>query len=421
MIFDNFASAQAMLLWAAYAIALVLGLVANKTNFCTMGAVSDWVNMGDLSRFRAWMLAIAVAMIGVAVLEPAGLVSADGSFPPYRGSQLIWAENLLGGLIFGIGMTLASGCANKNLIRAGAGNLKSIMVLAIIAVIAYFMTNPFPGTDQTLYTLLFYGWMQPLVISLSTSQDLGSLFATSDNLVEMRSAIGSILGAALLVFVFWPAEFRKSFDNILGGLVVGLVVLAGWYVSSSVSIDLDGEIFSLQSYVQQWDFLADSEVGKPADSRPLAAQSYTFVNPTGQMYGYINSGFSKALVTFGVMAVMGVITGSFLWSLLSRTFRVEWFASFQDFKNHAIGAVLMGFGGVLALGCTIGQAITGISTLALGSFIAFIGIVIGSALTMKTQYYKLVYEEEASWSAALITSLVDLHLLPSALRKLDAV
>jgi uncharacterized membrane protein YedE/YeeE len=121
------------------------------------------------------------------------------------------------------------------------------------------------------------------------------------------------------------------------------------------------------------------------------------------------------------MAFLGVIAGSLLWSLLSRTFRFEWFSSFRDFVNHLVGAILMGFGGTLALGCTIGQGITGISTLAIGSFVAFAAIVLGSALTMKVQYYKMVYEEEATFMKALVASLVDFHLLPGSLRKLDKV
>ena len=129
MTFESFVSAQNFFIWSGFIIAFVMGAVVSKTNFCTMGAVSDWVNMGDTSRFRAWMLAIAVAIVGVTGLEALSLATPGDSFPPYRGGQLIWAENLLGGLLFGIGMTLASGCGNKNLIRAGAGNIKSIMVL----------------------------------------------------------------------------------------------------------------------------------------------------------------------------------------------------------------------------------------------------------------------------------------------------
>ena len=421
MAFESFAEAQSFLLWGAFILALIMGAVVNKTNFCTMGAVSDMVNMGDFGRFRAWVLAIAVAMLGVVVLEFTGVLSADNAFPGYRGSSFIWAENLLGGILFGIGMTLASGCGQKTLIRVGGGNIKSIMVLIVIGVIAYFMTNPFPGTDDTLYSLLFYPWMNPLSVNLAGGQDLGTLVAGTNADVTARLVIGGLLGLALLFFVFKSADFRGSFDNILGGLVVGLAVLGAWYVSSNAIIDLDGDTYTLQAFAQDWAFLADSAEGKPASTAPLAAQSYTFINPMGQTLGYTAHGFSSAYLTFGVMALLGVILGSFLWALISKSFRVEWFANARDFVNHLIGAVLMGFGGVLAMGCTIGQGITGVSTLALGSFIAFGGIVLGSALTMKIQYYKLVYEDEATFFKALITSLVDFKLLPSGLRKLEAI
>ncbi|HWS04039.1 MAG TPA: YeeE/YedE family protein [Gammaproteobacteria bacterium] len=420
MTFEDFASAQAYMLWGTFALAVLLGAVANKTNFCTMGAISDWVNMGDTGRLRAWLFAIAVAMLGVAGLEYLGMVEVGESFPPYRAGQLVWAENLLGGILFGIGMTLASGCGNKTLVRIGGGNLKSVLVLAVIAVIAYFMVNPFPGSDQTLFTLLFYGWLRPLAIDLGASQDLGALVAGGEDAPTARLAIGGVLGVVLLGLVFKSSDFRSRFDNILGGLVVGLVVVGAWYLTSNVLINLDGEPYTLRSYAQQWDFLADSPAGQPADSRPLSPQSFTFINPMGQTLGYAMQRLQPAYLTFGVMSLVGVVLGSLLWALLSRSFRFEWFASFRDFLNHCIGAVLMGLGGILAMGCTIGQAITGISTLAVGSFIAFGGIVLGSALTMKVQYYRMVYEGEASVLSALVTALVDFRLLPKGLRRLAA-
>ena len=421
MVFDDFATAQSAFLWGSFAIAVILGFVVNKTNFCTMGAVSDWVNMGDTGRFRAWVFAIAIAMLGVAGLEYSGLVAPGDAFPPYRAGQLIWAENLLGGILFGIGMTLASGCANKTLIRIGGGNLKSVLVLLVVAVVAYFTVNPFPGSDQTLFTLLFYDWIRPLAVNLKTSQDLGAMLGGAANAPLLRLGIGGVLGLALLVYVFKSADFRGRFDNILGGLVVGLAVLGAWYLTSNVLIDLDGEQYAPREYAQQWDFLADSPAGKPADTRPLSPQSFTFVNPMGQTLGYVSAGMKSSYLTFGVMSLFGVLLGSFLWALVSRGFRFEWFASVRDFVNHFIGALLMGLGGVLALGCTIGQGITGISVLAIGSFIAFGGIVLGSALTMKVQYYRMVYEDEASLPAALITALVDLRLLPQGMRRLEAV
>jgi uncharacterized protein len=294
--------------------------------------------------------------------------------------------------LFGVGMTLASGCGNKCLIRIGGGNIKSVLVLVVIAVIAYFMTNPFPGSDQTLYSTLFYGWLNPLAVTLKSNQDLGAMLAGADKAVQARLAVGGVLALVLLVFVFKSADFRRNFDNILGGLVVGLAVLLAWYFTSNVAVMVDGEKQTLLGFVQQWDFFAPEGAVKPAATAALGAQSFTFINPMGQALGYAASGFKAAYLAFGVMAVAGVIAGSLMWALLSRSFRIEWFASAGDFLNHLGGAVLMGVGGVLGMGCTIGQGVTGVSTLALGSFITFAAIVAGSAATMKFQYWRMMRE-----------------------------
>lgn len=420
MAYENFISAQSVFLWAAFAIAFIMGAVVNKTGFCTMGAVSDWVNIGDTGRMRAWVLAIAVAVLGVVALETAGLVNVTNTFPPYRQNNLVWLENVFGGILFGIGMTLASGCGNKTLVRVGGGNIKSIMVLLIIALIAYFMINPFPGSDKTLYSTLFYPWTSKATVTLATNQDLGAvLFA--DDAARGRMIMGGAIGGLLLIWAFKSADLRKNFDNILGGVVVGLAVLAAWYITSNIMVNADGSPMTMQAYAQDWDLYAPSDAVKPASTAALASQSYTFINPMGQTLGYFASGFDRTLLTFGVMALAGVIAGSLLWSLISRSFRFEWFASGRDFVNHFMGAVLMGFGGVLAMGCTIGQGVTGFSTLALGSILTFIAIVLGSALTMKVQYYKMVYENDATFSKAFITALVDIKLLPSGMRRLEAV
>lgn len=420
MTYADFASAQSIFLWSTFAIALIMGAVVNKTNFCTMGAVSDWVNMSDTGRMRAWILAIAVGVLGVTALEAAGLVNVTGTFPPYRQTNFVWLENVLGGALFGIGMTLASGCGNKTLIRIGGGNLKSVMVLLVIALIAYFMINPFPGSDKTLYSTLFYPWTNPTAVALTTNQDLGAMLF-GDKAATGRMVMGAIIGGLLLIWAFKSADFRGSFDNILGGLVVGLAVLAAWYVTSNIRVDASGDILTLQSFVQDWDLYAPADAVRPAAAGPLAAQSFTFINPMGQTLGYVASGFDRTLLTFGIMALAGVIAGSLLWSVISRNFRIEWFASVRDFFNHLVGAILMGFGGVLAMGCTIGQGVTGFSTLALGSILTFVAIVLGSAITMKVQYYKMVYESEATFLKAFITALADLRLLPAGMRKLEAV
>ena len=422
MIFENFASAWSIFLLAGFVLAVIMGAVVNKTGFCTMGGISDWVNIGDSGRFKAWLMAMGIAMIGVVVFEYFDIARPDDAFPPYRLSNLVWLENLLGGLMFGVGMTLASGCGNKTLVRFGAGNFKSLIVLSIIAVIAFFMVNPFPGTDKTLFSTLFYPWTSPTAIDLSTSQDLGALIAGTDNAATGRIVIGLLLGVGLLAYAIKSPDFRRDRDHALAGVVVGLAILGAWIATSLIMVDADGEILSLSDYCTDWDLYADDETGRPAAGAPLSPQSYTFINPMGQTLGFLAVGKGAAnFLTFGIVAALGVIVGSFLWALLTKTLRFEWFASFKDFYTHVIGAILMGFGGVLGMGCTIGQGISGVSTLALGSFITVISIIIGCALTMKIQYYKMVYEEEASFGKALVASMADLRLLPNGLRKLDKV
>ena len=387
-------------------LALVLGAVASKTNFCTMGAVSDWVNMGDTGRMRSWFLAIVIAILGVALLEAAALMDAGTSRVPYRGSLFFWPRYILGGLMFGVGMTLASGCGNKNLVRLGGGNLKSLLVILVAGAMAYLMTR----TD--FYGNLFHSWMEPISPDLKGAgigdQSLGVIVGA---LIGMETPgalnlyVALLLSGLLLSILFKSRDFRSNPDQLLGGLVVGLVVVGGWYITAGPMG---------QAWMEAVEFM---------DQPPPSAgsQSYTFINPMGETLVYLASPTKTRLITFGVAALSGVILGSLIYALIARTFRIEWFVDLRDFLNHLIGAVLMGIGGVLALGCTIGQGITGTSTLALGSFIALGAIILGSALTMKVQYYKLVYETGASFGKALITGLVDLHLLPERLRKLDAI
>ena len=399
-----------ILLWA-FGLAVILGVFATKTNFCTMGAVSDLVNIGDTGRMRAWVFAMGLAILGVMGLSLSGLTdlslvaSNDTANPPYLTSNFAWPRNLLGGLIFGIGMTLGSGCGNKTLIRLGGGNLKSIFVFLAMGVMAYLMI--FTNFSYTA----FISWMEPAFIDLSLNdienQGLGSVIAhlAGSDVQSTTTIVAVVLGGLLVLWAFMSTDFRGNFDNILGGFVVASVVVGAWWVTT-------GELG--QTLLEEAEMM---------DDKPFAigAQSFTFAQPSGHFIRWIETGFSSSLITFALIAGFGVIVGAFLYSVLSRKFRIEWFASWKDFVTHIIGGLLMGIGGVLAMGCTIGQAVTGASTLAMGSFLTFFAIVLGSALTMKIQYYQMVYEEEASFAKALVASLADLKLLPNSLRKLEKV
>jgi uncharacterized protein len=404
-------STQQILLWGL-GIAVVMGAVVNKTNFCTMGAVSDLVNMGDTGRIRAWFFAIAVAVAGVLLLQWTGMAkmsmvaSNSTSFPPYLTSSLAWPRYLVGGFLFGVGMTFGSGCGNKTMVRIGGGNLKSVFVFAMMGIGAYLMMYTNFGYQ------VFLRWMQPAFIDLSAhgsnTQGIGDILAGLFGLSSaalVSSVVGVVLCVALIAWAFKSKDFRSNLDNILGGLVVGLAVVVAWWVTAG-------------PLGQQWQSDAAFMDVPPA---AVGAQSFTFVSPSGQFSYYISTGFAKNLVTFGMMAAGGVVLGSLLFALLTRRFRFEWFSSWSDFVRHVVGGFLMGVGGVLGMGCTIGQGVTGVSTLALGSYMTLASIIFGSALTMKVEYYRLVYEGEATVFRALVAALADMHLLPNRLRKLEAV
>lgn len=365
-------------LLAAFVIAAVMGAVANKTNFCTMGAVSDWVNIGDTGRMRAWVFAMTVALIGVIALEAGGVVNLSGeTFPPYRTANFGWLRYLAGGLMFGIGMTLGSGCGNKTLVRVGSGNLKSLAVLAIAMAFSYLMLwTPF-------YEKLFHPWVTATTINLAQhgvpTQEVGSVIAGMFGMQPSRGlnfTVAVVIALGMLAFVLKSADFRGSFDNILGGAVIGLAIVAGWYLTGG-------------AMGQAWKDYADMATDIPSR---VQVQSYTFISPMGDTVRYLMQPDKLSLVNFGVTALAGVIAGSLIYALATKSFRIEWFASFRDFANHAAGGALMGMGGVLAMGCTVGQAITGVSTLAIGSILTFMAIVIGAVGTMKYQYWKMMQE-----------------------------
>lgn len=374
--------------------AAVLGAVANKTSFCTMGAVSDWVNMEDKGRLRAWILAMAVAMGGLVVMQGSGLFmfpeEASQTFPPYRTASLAWGRYILGGFIFGIGMTLGSGCGSKTLIRIGGGNIKSIIVLIVGAIVAYIMLH----TD--FFGLYMLPWISATSLDLAarglSGQDLGSIVGAS---ATGKIVLGAAVASALLWYVFKSSEFRSSSDNILGGLVVGLAIIIGWYVTG-------GEMG------QTW--MEDASFSDNPPTR-VAVQSFTFVSPMGDTARAVMDPTNSTFINFGVMALVGVIVGSFLYAIVSERFRIEWFANGKDAVNHVIGGAMMGFGGVLGMGCTVGQGITGVSTLALGSFMVLASIIFGSALTMKVQFNLL---DEQGFFHALRSGLADMRLLPAA-------
>jgi uncharacterized membrane protein YedE/YeeE len=365
----------------SFLIGIVFGAVVNKTNFCTMGAVSDWVNMGNRDRLRAWLLAIGIAILATQVMQYKGMIDISESI--YLTPNFGWLGYLLGGFIFGVGMTLASGCGQRTLVRVGGGNLKSLVVMILLGLTAYM-------TMRGLLALVRVNVIEVTNINLAakdiTDQGMGTLIASvvgMESSQQLTRVIAVLLGGGLMIYAFWGKQFRRSFDNILAGIVIGLIIPAGWYVTGVVGFD---------------------------DFDPVSLESYTFIAPIAQGLMYLMT-FTGSTIGFGVAAIFGVILGSFLYVISTGKFRLETFSDRADMVRHMLGGVFMGFGGVLALGCTIGQGVTGMSTLALGSLLALCSIIFGSALTMKIEYYRM---DDEGFFRALRHALTDMRLMPGA-------
>jgi uncharacterized protein len=359
-----------LVIGGGFAIAFIFGWVAAKTNFCTMGALSDVVNMGHWGRVRMWLLAIAVALVGTSALSYAGLIDLSKSVA--QRPQLPWLSLMVGGLVFGVGMTLAGGCANKNLIRVGGGSLRSLVVLFFMGFASYMTLKGLFGQwrarllDPVNVNLGERGW---------ADQGLATLLAKTTGLEQPVALLltAGVIGLALLAFVFKDRRFRGHAWQVLGGLALGLLVVAGWYVTGHLGFGENPETLE--------------NVYFATNTRTL--ESLSFVAPMAYSLELLMMWTDTSTrLTFGIACVIGVVAGSAAHALGSGSFRWEGFASLDDLRKHLLGAVLMGFGGVTALGCTVGQGLSGLSTMAIGSFIAVAGIVIGSVATLKYMLWK---------------------------------
>jgi uncharacterized membrane protein YedE/YeeE len=270
-------------------------------------------------------------------------------------------------------MTLGSGCGSKTLVRLGAGSLKSLVVFIFLGIGAYM-------TLKGLFAVWRTTALDPATIDFAARgvarADLPTLLASATGL-EARTAaalVAALACAALFAFVFVDRDFRASPDHIMGGAVIGLLIVGGWYVSGHLGFGENPET------------LEEGYFG--TNSRTI--ESLSFTAPVGYILELLMLWTDKSLrVTFGIAATAGIILGSFGYALASRSFRWEGFAGAEDTGLHVVGGLLMGFGGVTALGCTIGQGLSGLSTLAVGSILTFVSIVAGSAATMKWQYWRL--------------------------------
>lgn len=348
-------------LLATFVVTFLLGAVMQKTSFCSMGAVSDIFIMSSWDRLKQWFLAIGVAIIGFTLMSYLGMIDPLKSL--YTGKKVLWLSSIVGSTLFGFGMVLASGCGSKTLIRIGGGNLKSIIVFMVLGLSAYMTMRGFLGVIRI-------NTLDSVFIALNTPQDLPSILSPILGIARnnLHLALGLLVGFAFIAYALASKAFW-TLENLFAGIFVGLAICAIWWISGNLG------------YVAE-DPNTLEEVFLVTNSGRM--ESLSFVAPYAYSLDFLMmySDTSK-IITVGITAVIGMISGSALIALATKSFRWESFRNSEDTANHLLGAALMGFGGVTALGCTVGQGLSGISTLAVGSILALPGFIFGAYLAMR--------------------------------------
>ena len=354
-------------LWAAFIASAIFGVIAQRTHFCTMGAVSDIVNMNDWTRMRQWGMAIGVAIIGFHSLAAAGLI--DPAKTLYASGRFIWLSAAVGGFLFGFGMVLASGCGSKTLVRIGGGNLKSVVVFVVMGVAAF-------ATLKGITAVVRVATIDRVAVDFASTASLPNWLGNVVGLSSISAGLvlALVMGLGLIIWAMLGRDFLR-FDNLLAGFGLGAVIAAMWWISGHL-----GYVPEHPETLQEA-FLATNS-GR--------AEALSFVSPVAYTVDWIMFFSDKAKVlTIGIVSVFGVVVGSAFYAIASRSFRWEGFRDAEDTANHLGGAVLMGVGGVAAMGCTVGQGLSGLSTLSATSFVAAASIVLGAVVALKYQVWRL--------------------------------
>lgn len=321
-------------LWAGLAIGIIFGACGQITGFCLHRGLHEYWSGKHGYKLHAFALALAIALAGTHIVSSLGLVDISQSL--YMNTSFSWLLLPLGGLMFGYGMGMSNGCGARALVLLGQGNLRSFVVLLCLGLTAY----------VTLFGLI--GPLRMQVANLTTFSP--AKVTVPDGLVRSLAVWIPVL--ALTVFALRQRTSGERARDLTGGVVIGLLVVAGWLATGWLGAD---------------------------DFDPMPVTSLTFIAPIGDtiQYAMIATGMN---MRFGIAVVIGVLAGSFLTALIRRRYQAQSFESPSQMARYIAGGALMGSGGALALGCSIGQGLTGLSTLAYSSMISSLAIVAGARL-----------------------------------------
>lgn len=319
-------------------VGAIFGLLVQHFRFCMVAATGNYLLIKDNRQFLAFIAAMLVAIVGTQILEFTDTVAiADSS---YRNSQLDWFGASFGGLIFGIGAVLAGGCATRTLVRSAEGSLHSIIALVFFMLFAASAQFSFLETTRLDIT-------HATAINLTGDASIAVILG-------LPQWLPVVVIAALLGFYLFKNWNPDAKNMVIAGIVIGALVVCGWYITGVLAQD---------------------------EFDPVKPSAITVSGPLAR-FGYILIAGKFPALSFAISFVIGIAVAVFLFSLFTGGFKFEK-PKTDAIKFAVIGGSLMGIGGIMAYGCNVGQGLTGISTLSFESILAFSGMFVGTALTVK--------------------------------------
>jgi uncharacterized membrane protein YedE/YeeE len=327
-----------------FAIGGAAGFAVRHARLCTFGAIEDALMGGDSRRLRVFGLALGIAILGTQALIVGGFL--DTALVSYTPPALPLAAIMIGSVMFGIGMAMVGTCGFGSLVRLGTGDLRSLVVVLVLGAAAF-------ATLRGILAGFRIGFLESLSLPMpdGAHSDIASLLSLTLG-VDTRIAIAAVAGAVLCWLALSDIRLRRAPRLVSAGIVLGLMIIAGWVTTVALSDDFAG---------------------------PPRPQSLTFVSTVGKaLYaGLLNV---TNFADFGVGSVFGVIAGSGIAAWRTAELRWEAFDDDHEMRRHLTGAALMGVGGILTGGCTIGQGLTAGSMLALSAPLAVGGMILGARL-----------------------------------------
>ena len=321
-----------------FAGGILLGLAARIGRFCTLGAIEDALYGQNNNRLRMWGTAIGMAVLLVHLALAQGLISTSNSYPltvPFTPLLTVF-----GGLLFGLGMAFSGNCGFGALARLGGGDLRSFVIVLVMGVSAY-VTLGGPLSPLRI-------WLVELLSVQPTTASFSALLSSSTGMPP--SYIGLLLGAGVFGFSVWNRAFWEEKGNVIWGALVGLSVASGWIGTHLIA-----------------------QVGF-SGLRPV---SHGFTAPVGSAILYFMTSSGQTL-NFGIGSVCGVWAGALTGSLMKGHFRLEACEDPRELQRQITGAAMMGIGGVLAVGCSVGQGISAMALLSINAPLALSSIFIGA-------------------------------------------